>query len=166
MPKSSVVLEAQCGLLFPTEAAVHPDFYPWCTPQGRTRASVFGVHATLGSRSGLGGQTVTAADSRVKAAPVQSLGGWDLSCLTLRGAEFLSMLCSSLPFPAPLLTFSPAQVSFESSADSMASPPSLEPPLLREVEASDNPPNLADPSDEAIHNQETFLVEKAAVKVS
>ncbi|KAK7937519.1 uncharacterized protein PG986_014387 [Apiospora aurea] len=75
------------------------------------------------------------------------------------------MLCSSLPFPAPLLTFSPAQVSFESSADSMALPQSLEPPPLREAEASDNPPNLADPSDEAIHNQETF-VEKAAVKVS
>ncbi|KAK8038564.1 hypothetical protein PG993_006975 [Apiospora rasikravindrae] len=47
----------------------------------------------------------------------------------------------------------------------MASPPSLEPPPLREAEASDNPPNLADPSDEAIHNQETF-VGKAAVKVS
>ncbi|KAK8013704.1 hypothetical protein PG991_009297 [Apiospora marii] len=60
---------------------------------------------------------------------------------------------------------SPAQISFESSADSMASPPSLEPPPLGEVEASDNPPNLADPSDEAIHNPETF-VGKAAVKVS
>ncbi|KAK8036741.1 hypothetical protein PG994_015238 [Apiospora phragmitis] len=76
------------------------------------------------------------------------------------------MLCSSLPFPAPLLTFYPVQVSFEGSAVSMASPPSLEPSPLLKAEASGNPPTLADSFDEAIHNQETFLVEKAAVKVS